>query len=79
MEIIEARLSSKNQIVIPKAVRERLSLEPQDTVMFVMDRERVFLLPRPVSFTAALQGLFSDIVPEDPDAWLEEERALWEA
>jgi AbrB family looped-hinge helix DNA binding protein len=81
MQTAVARVSSKYQVVIPKRVREVLGLQPQDDVLFLIDRDgdhvRVVLRPRPASFTKALQGLHKEVWP-DPDTWLEEERSSWE-
>ncbi len=77
MVAIAAQISSKYQIVIPKVVRERLGLQPQDALLFVIDGDAVVVRPQPASMTAALRGLHRDLWP-DPDRWLEEERASWE-
>jgi AbrB family looped-hinge helix DNA binding protein len=81
MQTVVARLSSRYQVVIPKPVREALELQPQDSLLFLVDRDgedvRVILRPQPASFTKALRGLHKDIWP-DPDEWLEEERSSWE-
>ncbi len=78
MQAVAARLSSKYQVVIPKQIREILGLGPQDTVLFLVDGDTVILRPQPANFTEALRGLHQDLWP-DPDAWLEQERASWEA
>ena len=77
MKAITARISSKYQVVIPKAVREALRIQPQDDLMFLVDGDTVVFRPKPKSFTEALCGLYQEIWP-DPDAWLEEERSSWE-
>ncbi len=77
MQVIAARMSVKYQVVIPKAVREALRLQPQDTLLFLLDGDVAVLRPWPVSFTETLRGLHQEIWP-DPDAWLEEERTTWE-
>ena len=77
MQVIAARISAKYQVVIPKAVREALRIQPQDTLLFMLDGDIVILRPQPDSFTEVLQGLHKEIWP-DPDAWLEEERSTWE-
>lgn len=77
MQAITAKISSKYQVVIPKAVRESLHLQPQDTLLFLLDGDRVVLLPRPASFTQVMQGLHQQLWP-DPDEWLEKERSSWE-
>ena len=76
MEAIPARISSKYQVVIPKAVREALKLRPQDKLIFLIDGDTVILRPQPESFTETMRGLHREIWP-DPDPWLEEERS-WE-
>lgn len=77
METATARMSAKGQLVIPKAVRERLGLKPEDTVLFLIDGDTVIMRPVPRSFAEALRGLHRDLWP-DPDTWLEEERSTWE-
>ena len=76
MQAIAAQVSSKYQVVIPKAVREALGLRPRDTG-FSRPRETVFWRARPSSFTDALLGLHSELWG-DAEAWLEQERSSWE-
>ena len=77
VEAFTARISVKYQVVIPKAVREALQIEPRDQLLFLVDGDTVILRPQPESFTGALQGLHKDLWP-DPDTWLDEERSSWE-
>ena len=77
MQTVTARMSTKYQVVIPKLVREALHLQPQATLLFLLDGTTVTLRPRPASFTKVLQGLHQEIWP-DPDDWLEKERSTWE-
>jgi AbrB family looped-hinge helix DNA binding protein len=77
MQAIAAKVSSKYQVVIPKEVRESLHLQPQDTLLFLLDGDMVVLRPRPASFTDVMRGLHQELWP-DPDEWLEEERSSWE-
>lgn len=78
MQTISAKVSTKYQVVIPKAVREVLDLQPRDRVLFLVEGDTIILRPEPDSFAGALRGLHQDLWP-DPDEWLEEERASWEA
>ncbi len=77
MQAIVTQVSSKYQIVIPKPVREALRIQPQDSLLFVIDGDTVTMRLRPASLTAALRGLHADLWP-DPDDWLEKERSSWE-
>ncbi|MCM0082375.1 AbrB/MazE/SpoVT family DNA-binding domain-containing protein [Geomonas sp. Red32] len=40
-----ATITSKGQVTIPKEIRERLSLRSQDKIDFVIEGDRVVLLP----------------------------------
>ena len=77
MQAITARISAKYQVVIPKPVRESLHIQPQDTLLFLLDGDTVIIYPQPADFTEAMRGLRRELWP-DPDTWLEEERAAWE-
>jgi AbrB family looped-hinge helix DNA binding protein len=77
MQAIAAKISAKYQVVIPKPIRESLRLQPQDVLLFLLDGDTVTLHPQPSSFTEAMRGLHRELW-QDPDAWLEEERATWE-
>jgi len=77
LETFTARVSAKYQVVIPKAVREALHIQPQDSLLFLVDGDMVIIRPKPTSFTEALGGLHRHLWT-DPDAWLAEERASWE-
>ena len=77
MQVFTARISTKYQVVIPKPVRDVLSLHPQEALLFLIDGDSVILRPQPTSFTQTLRGLHQELWP-DPDEWLEQERASWE-
>ena len=77
MEAFTARISAKYQVVIPKAVREALRIQPQDNLIFLVDGDSVIIRPQPASFTDTLEGLHRHLWT-DPETWLEKERASWE-
>ena len=77
MQAITAKVSAKYQVVIPRLVRESLEIQPQDTLLFLLDGDTVTLCLRPANFTEAMRGLYQELW-SDPDAWLEEERSTWE-
>jgi antitoxin PrlF len=58
---LESQVTSKNQVTIPKPIRERLGIVPGDAVTFELASDgRIVLLKsggaRPVSRFAALRG-----------------------
>jgi len=69
----EAKLSSKNQVVIPREAREALGVKPGDKLLFVVRGNHVIVLPKPKSFAKAIRGLGS--YPAD---YLKKERDSWE-
>ncbi len=50
-------VSSRNQIIIPKAARDKLSIEPGDQLILEVERDSLILKPRPKSYTKHLRGL----------------------
>jgi AbrB family looped-hinge helix DNA binding protein len=73
--MIEATLSSKHQIVIPREARKALGLKAGDKLLVTVLDNRVIVLRKPKSFAAALRGLGRGLYPAD---YLEKERASWE-
>jgi len=60
-------ISPKYQVVIPKAVRERLNLQPGQKVQVIAYRDRIELLPVvPIqSLRGFLQGIDTSVPRED--------------
>jgi len=77
MVAIAAQMSDKYQVVIPREVRQKLNLQPRDTLLFLIDGETVVIRAKPASFTTTLRGLHADVWPADLEQWLDEERATW--
>ena len=71
---MEARLSSKGQATIPKAVRERLQIKPGDRFKFFFHPDGVILLPK-IS-TARLKGMIPK--PSQPVSLEKIDRAIAE-
>ncbi len=79
MGAIEVRLGPKNQVVIPKTIRETLHVKEGDVLLFVVQRETVILRARPASFTEALRGLRKEVWGgEDIGGWLTGEHDAWD-
>jgi AbrB family looped-hinge helix DNA binding protein len=72
----EATLSTKNQIVIPREVREALKLKPGDKLLVVVRGERVIVLKKPKSYHAAIRGITRG--GDYPRNYLLKERQRWE-
>ncbi len=71
----EAKLSSKNQIVIPGEARQALGVKPGDKILVVVRGERVLVLQKPPSHHAAIRGLAQGRYPK---GHLQKERESWE-
>lgn len=71
----QARLSSKNQIVIPRDAREALGLKPGDQLLVVVRGERVIVLEKPKAHHAAIRGLGAGLYPA---GHLAKERKSWD-
>ena len=70
-----AKLSSKNQIVIPREARHALKVKSGDELVVVVRGEHIIMMKRPKSYAAALHGLGKNLFPPD---YLEKERQSWE-
>lgn len=68
------KLSSKNQIVIPKEAREAMKVKAGDEVLIVVRRGITVVMPKPKSYAKTLYGIAKDIYPPD---YLKRERASW--
>lgn len=70
------KLSSKYQIVIPRAAREALSLEAGDELLVLCKPDRVVIVPKPKKFTRRTAGLHREVW-QGAEAYLQEERKSW--
>src|SRR4051812_13330576 len=69
-----AKISSKNQIVIPREAREALGVKPGDSVIVMPDGNGVFLLKKPHDVLRVLRGIAKGLY--EPD-YLQKERSSW--
>lgn len=58
---MEATLSAKNQIVIPREAREALGVRSGDKLLVVVRGERLVVLQKPKSYHEAIRGLGTGI------------------
>ena len=70
------KLSSKNQVVLPKEARKTLGVEAGDELFFVARRGIVYVLPRKRSLTQALRGIARGKL-RYPAGYLRRERSSW--
>jgi AbrB family looped-hinge helix DNA binding protein len=70
----EAKLSAKNQIVVPREAREALQLKPGDKLLVVVRGKRVIVLQKPEAYHSAMRGLARGVYPKN---YLKKEREDW--
>jgi AbrB family looped-hinge helix DNA binding protein len=71
----EVKLSSKNQIVIPREAREKLGLKPGDKLLIGVAGKHLTVIKKPKNFVKALEEL--NIGPYGDD-YISKERASWD-
>ena len=72
---MEATLSSKNQIVIPREARERLGVKAGDKLLVVVQGDSVIVMQKPKSYRVAIRGMGRGVYP---DGYLKKERQSWD-
>ena len=70
----EAKLSSKNQIVIPLEARRALGLKPGDKLIIVPRGETLIIMRKPKNYAKAILGMGKGMYPPD---YLARERESW--
>jgi AbrB family looped-hinge helix DNA binding protein len=70
----EVKLSSKNQIVIPRDARNALRAKPGDKLLVVVRGDAVILLRKPKEYSKAIVGIGRGLYPQD---YLKGEREAW--
>ena len=70
----EAKLSTKNQIVIPREARAALDVKAGDKLLVVVRNGTVVLLPKPKKYSRCLKGITKGLYPPD---YLKKERESW--
>lgn len=71
----EAKLSSKNQMVIPKEAREALGIKAGDKLLVVVRGDHFVVFQKPRAYHSAIRGLAKET--PYPKNYLKEERASW--
>ncbi|MDP2157867.1 MAG: AbrB/MazE/SpoVT family DNA-binding domain-containing protein [Nitrospirota bacterium] len=68
------KMSSKNQIVLPREAREAMHLSGRDELLIVVKGDIAVIMSKPVSHRKALSGAGKSLYGE---AYLEKERKSW--
>lgn len=68
------KLSSKNQIVLPKEARDAMKVKGGDELLIVVKGTVTLLLPKPKKYAQALSGKGKGIYPAN---YLKKERHSW--
>ena len=68
--VVSVKMSSKNQIVVPKAAREALDLAPGDRLAVSVDGDTVRMEKLPAAREDRLRGMLRDVV-DAGDLWPE--------
>lgn len=68
------KLSSKNQIVIPKEARQAMGVKGGDELLVVVKDDLTLIMPKPKRYAKALHGLAKDTYPAE---YLKRERRSW--
>lgn len=71
----EATISSKNQIVVPKEVREALGVKAGDKLLIMVRGTTAVMMPKPKDHLKALFGIGRGLYGED---YLRKERESWD-
>jgi AbrB family looped-hinge helix DNA binding protein len=70
----EVKLSSKNQIVIAREVRDALGVKAGDRLLVVPRGNTVILLRKPKTYSKTIAGMGKDIYESN---YLDQERESW--
>ena len=77
----KVKLSSKNQIVVPAAVRRRLNLKQgASLIVYPVDENSAVLSKQPASYAESLRGLGKEVWQklEGSEKYLQNERNSWD-
>lgn len=68
------KLSSKNQIVLPKEARQAMGVKGGDPLLVVVKGDITLLMPKPKKYAQALLGKGKELYPKN---YLKKERRSW--
>ncbi len=68
------KLSSKNQIVLPRQARDAMHVKAHDELLVVVKGATTIIAPKPKNYRKALSGVARGLYGED---YLKKERRSW--
>ena len=68
------KLSSKNQIVIPREARQAMGVKGGDELLVVVKDDLTIVMPKPKRYAKTIQGLAKGLYPS---GYLKRERRSW--
>ena len=68
------KLSSKNQIVLPKEARKAMNVKGGDEILVVIKGNVTILMPKPKKYAEVLSGIGKGVYSRD---YLKRERRSW--
>lgn len=68
------KVSSKNQIVIPKEARQAMGVKGGDELLVVVKDDLTLIMPKPKRYAKSLYGLAKSTYPTE---YLKRERRSW--
>ncbi|CAN5715514.1 hypothetical protein BH23CHL2_BH23CHL2_21720 [soil metagenome] len=72
------KVSSKNQIAVPSAIRKSFGIRPGDRLLVSVWDRCITVLPEPESYALALRGLHKEIWEGmDTEEYINQERDAW--
>ena len=75
---VTVKVSSRNQIVVPRLARARLKIEAGDRLLVDVQDGVLVLVPCPADYARRLAGLHRDVwAGLDTDDYVRQEREAW--
>jgi AbrB family looped-hinge helix DNA binding protein len=77
-EAITVKVSSRNQIAVPRVAREKLHIRSGDRLLVDVQDGVLVLIPQPEDYVAHMAGLHRDVwAGVDTDEYIDQEREAW--
>jgi AbrB family looped-hinge helix DNA binding protein len=70
----EVKISSKNQIVIPKEAREAMGVKAGDKLLVTVQSGKMVIIERPAKYSDAIRGMMRGVYGPD---YIKKERNSW--